>query len=442
MSAVAQFACWQGCRVTGSDRLTGSADTAGLVSALARAGCAVFPQDGSGVAASRGAVVVSTAIEQDNPDIAAARSLRLPVFHRSQVLAALAASAKTIAIAGTSGKSTVTALCFELLRGCGMAPSLITGARVTSLVNAGLAGNAFKGGSDLLVIEADESDGSLVNYHPCIGVFLNVSKDHKEIPETVGLFGTLAAQSRVTVVNRDDPGLAGLKATRTFGMRPGADVCPDAVESVYPKVMFSRGGIRYTLNQPGEFNLQNALAALAVCECAGCDPRAAASALQDCRGLERRFQAAGTAGGVTVIDDFAHNPEKIRAALKTARLAGDRVIAVFQPHGFGPIRFMRHELVRAFRDGLRNADLLYLLPIYYAGGTAHQDIASADLAAPLLADGMTVCTPDTKPACVSAIAAAARRGDVVLSMGARDPALPAFARDIVSALTQQSVPDR
>ena len=201
MSALAQYLRFQGIGVSGSDRLLGSTDTAPLRLALEGLGCTIAPQDGSGVTTDTDAVCVSTAIEESNPDIAAARASGIPIFHRSDLLAALIASSRTIAVAGTSGKSTVTAIIFESLLACGKSPSLISGAPLIRLEKEGLVGNAYAGGSDLLVVEADESDGTLIKYAPEASVILNVSKDHKSIEEITGLFHALIQNSRWTASN-------------------------------------------------------------------------------------------------------------------------------------------------------------------------------------------------------------------------------------------------
>ena len=200
MSALAQYLRFQGIGVSGSDRMLESEHTSSVRRALEGLGCTVLPQDGSGVGSQTDALCVSTAIEESNPDIAAARALGLPIVHRSDVLAAIIASRRTIAVAGTSGKSTVTSMIFEFLSACGKSPSLVSGAGLLRLEKEGMIGNAFSGGSDLLVVEADESDGTLVKYVPEVSVILNVSKDHKSVEEITGLFETLISQSRWTRV--------------------------------------------------------------------------------------------------------------------------------------------------------------------------------------------------------------------------------------------------
>lgn len=432
MSAIAQYCAWDGVVVSGSDRLLNSADVLDLQDKLVKLGCILVPQDGSGVTRSTDALVVSTAIEETNPEIAAARAAGIAIVHRSDVLAAVVASKATIAVAGTSGKSTVAAMIWEFLDACGKSPSLISGAGLVRLEKQGLAGNAFMGTSDILVIEADESDGTCAKYKPYLSVFLNVSKDHKPVPETLCLFSALARQSNITVANADDPQLAVLGAQRTFGLE--GDFAPDKGFTIAPGISFSRGGVTYTLPLPGAHNLSNLLAALCVCDTLGCDGPSLARAAAEYQGVQRRFSAVTLQNGIRIIDDYAHNPEKIRAAIRAARLLSPRVLAVFQPHGFGPTRFLKDEFVAMFAEELTSRDMLFLLPIYYAGGTAQKDISS-DLIAGLVRDkGKNVSAPRDRGELVALIKQHAAPGDAVLVMGARDPSLPGLVEEIKKKL--------
>jgi UDP-N-acetylmuramate--alanine ligase len=430
MSAIAQYLAWTGHAVTGSDRIAFAAEMKDCRQKLERSGCRIFPQDGSGLANSAEALVISTAIEDDNPDVAAGRRRGLPILHRSDLLAAIVAAHSTLAVCGTSGKSTVAAMIFEILRACGRSPSLLTGANLIRLVEEGLLGNAFKGESDLLVIEADESDGTLVKYRPALAVFLNISKDHNSVPVTLDLFRRLGAQTAFVVKNAEDPGLESLGAHRTFGLSNRADCRPESLRSLTPRVRFTMGGQDFELPMAGLHNLANALAALCVCERRGCAPEEMAAPLGDFRGIMRRFEVSRTGGGVVVIDDYAHNPEKIKAALLTARNFGKRVFAVFQPHGYGPTRFLQDELVDIFSRLIRGGDELFFLPIYFAGGTVKKDISAADLSERIARRGIASLAFDTRPELISALKERVNPGDAVILMGARDPSLSLFAREI------------
>ena len=431
MSALAQYLRFQGIEVSGSDRLLASEDTASMRLLLEGLGCVIVGQDGTGVSEDTDALCVSTAIEPSNPDIAAARTHGVPVIHRSDLLASIIASKRTIAVAGTSGKSTVTAMIFEFLTACGKSPSLVSGAPLISLERQGLIGNAFSGGSDLLVVEADESDGTIVKYTPEAAVVLNISKDHKEIDEIKGLFATLASRSSWSASNADDPGLADIPAAASFGEGPGAAWRPDGEELLRTSVKLLRGGIEYHLPLPGRHNLENLRAALCVCEHFGCDGQRLADGVRDFKGVARRFAIATTGQGVLVVDDFAHNPAKIAAAVEAARGLSRRIIAVYQPHGFGPTRFLKNEYIATFRSAFRPGDSLYLLPIYYAGGTAQKDISSEDIITGLGPAEFDAQASGGREGLLTSLKADARPGDCVLVMGARDPSLPALVKKVI-----------
>jgi UDP-N-acetylmuramate--alanine ligase len=431
MSALAQYLRFQGITVSGSDRFHTSEDTASIRRSLEGLGCAIVHQDGSGVGADTDVVCVSTAIEESNPDIAAARYRGIPILHRSDLLAAIIATKKTIAVAGTSGKSTVTAMIFEFLTACGKSPSLISGAGLRRLEKQGLIGNAWSGGSNLLVVEADESDGTLVKYRPEVAIFLNVSKDHKTVDELKQLFETLASQTPWTASNADDPILVSLPATVRFGRNGSGSWRADHEELLPMSVKLFKNCVEYHLPLPGNHNLENLCAALCVCEHLGCEQTTLADAVKNYEGVARRFFVTTTKQNVHVVDDFAHNPAKIAAVMRAAQGLSKRILAVYQPHGFGPTRFLKDEYIATFRTAFRQNDSLYLLPIYYAGGTAQKDISSEDIIQGLGPVSFSAQTVSGRDELLTKLKADARPEDCVLIMGARDPSLPALVRKVV-----------
>jgi UDP-N-acetylmuramate--alanine ligase len=435
MSAIAQFQAMTGGRVSGSDRAFDLGDRADVRAQFEALGIEVFPQDGSGVGEDCAALVVSTAVEEQVPDVATAKAQSVPIVHRSEMLAHFVATSRSIAITGTSGKSTVTGMTFEILRGSGRDPSVITGGDLPALQAEGLIGNAYAGKSDLLVVEADESDGSLVRYAPAIGVILNLQRDHKEMDEVAAMFATLRARAREGLVVGEDENLdpfAGAALRFGFGARAdirGEDVMPDAHAS-----RFRVGDVAFELPVPGLHNVMNALAAIAACRAVGVPLAEMAGPLASFSGIGRRFQTVGCARGVEVVDDFAHNAEKIAAAIRTAKLRGKRVLAVYQPHGYGPTRFLWQDFVRTFSTELGRDDRLWMLEVFYAGGTATRDFSAADIVDEIAARGTKAEFAPSRGWLADRIAAVAREDDVVLVMGARDPSLTAFAREIVGAL--------
>jgi UDP-N-acetylmuramate--L-alanine ligase len=447
MSALAQYLRFSGKRVSGSDRLFDKArDQENPEAAEKRAyftehGIGVFPQDGSGLTPEHTALVVSTAIEAGSPEILRAATLGIPVLHRSELLAQLCADKKTVAVAGTSGKSTVSGMAWHVLESGGLQPSLITGANLPSLQERGLLGNAYGGKGAWLVIEADESDGSLVRYRPEVALLLNIEKDHQEVAELMPLFRTFRAQSKRAVINQADMRCLGLKQLGDvfFDRSSAAGTgLRDLVLNDWGS-SFTLDGARFDLSVPGRHNVENALAAIALGRTLGISFDDCARGLRNFKGVERRFTRVGEARGVTVIDDFAHNPAKVRAALETARALaakqGGRLLAIFHPHGFAPMKLMGRDIMDFAAGALRPEDHLYLPEIYYAGGTADKTISSADLIDHLNGIRKGAGTfVKTKPAVAKAVAAEARTGDVILSMGARDPDLGAFAASLLTAL--------
>jgi UDP-N-acetylmuramate-alanine ligase len=414
VSALAQFHVMGGGSATGSDRTFDAGGASELRAKLESLGIRIFRQDGSALDGTHAYAVASTAIEEGNKDLERVRALGLTLLHRADALARHVAEHKSIAVAGTSGKSTVVAMIFEILEAAGLSPSVITGGALRSLVRRGFVGNAFRGASDLLVVESDESDGTLVRYRPWLGIHLNISKDHKELADLERLF----AEFRRNSANWLDAG-----ALRAQGVEPG----PDGSR-------FSVDGQDFSLPVPGLHNVENALAAVAACRKAGVSLADCAKALAAFQGVSRRFERVGSSRGVEVVDDFAHNPVKVTAALAAAHLRAPRVLAVFQFHGFAPARFMRAEFLDAFASSLGPDDVLWLPEIFYAGGTAAKDISAADYARELKSRGKDVRFFSDRSAIPADAAREARPGDLVLLMGARDPSLPRFAGDLLAAL--------
>jgi len=435
MSALAQIHAMDGSPATGSDRLFDQGGNPVLKAKLEALGIKLYPQDGSAISKETDLAVLSTAIEGDNPEVAAAKRLGVPLMHRSELLAKHVAGMRTIAVTGTSGKSTVVAMIYEILEAAGRAPSVITGGNLLALQKRGFFGNAFRGRSSLLVIEADESDGSLLNYKPAVGVFLNLTKDHKEVPVMREILRKFRDNVQTALVNADDPNLSDFRGDSTFGVGRGT-VRAEIVELAAGASRFRVGGEEFVLPLTGRYNVENAVAAVAAAVNEGVTLADCRRALAAYQGVARRFQSLGTARGVEVVDDFAHNPAKIAAALTAAQLRSPRILAVYQPHGFAPTRLLKDELIEAFARALRPDDRLWLPDIYYVGGTTSQDISSRDVVEPLRRRGRKAFHVPRRADIVAEVAAQAREGDLVLVMGARDPSLSDFAHDILGALSR------
>jgi len=437
MSALAQFQAMKCGKVSGSDRAFDHGERSEVRQQLEALGIKVVPQDGSFIGPDCAALVISTAVEEQVPDVAAARANNIPIIHRSEMLAYFVETNRTIAVSGTSGKSTVTAMIFEILRGCGRDPSVITGGDVRLLQAQGLVGNAYAGASDLLVIEADESDGTLVRYAPAIGVILNLQRDHKEMSEVAAMFAVLRARAREALVVGEDDNLDGLAGgALRFGFGPKADIRGEDVVLEGDGSGFRVRDVQLSLSVPGRHNVANALAAIAACQTIDVPLAEMCAPLSRFEGVGRRFQTIGTARGVEVVDDFAHNADKIAAAIRTAKLRGTRVLAIYQPHGYGPTRFLRQDFVNTFSRELGGQDRLWLLEIFYAGGTAIRDFSAADIVAEIADRGTKAEFAPSRDWLALRIAEEARQGDLVLVMGARDPSLSQFARSVLAALAE------
>ena len=435
MSALAQVAAMEGRRVSGSDRDFDRGRNLGVRASLEKLGIKVFPQDGSALDGSTAELALSTAIEDSNPEVVRARELGVKISHRSELLAERVNSSDTIAVAGTSGKSTVAAMVFTVLEAGGLGPSIITGGALGALRERGLAGNAFKGTGEVLVVEADESDGTIVRYRPRTGLLLNISKDHKDVEVLNKIFSEFAGNCGRLLVNADDPAAGALLPDApSFGFSAGGWSVTDLKLGPFSS-SFRINGEPFELPAPGRYNVENALAACAAASLYGVGLRDCAAGLRGFRGVERRFVLVGEKHGVTVIDDYAHNPAKISALLGALHQApGRRVLAVYQPHGFTPTRHLKDELIESFAGGLNPGDMLIMPEIYYAGGTVTRNISSKDISDAVAARGRRAAYYEDRAAIPAAVAAEARPGDIVAVIGARDATLADFAGEILKAL--------
>jgi len=418
MSALAQVLLARGCRVSGSDRACDTGCESDVVRQLRGLGIRLSAQDGSAVEADTVAVVVSTAIEDDNADLVAARRHGVAVVHRAEVLAQAAGRA-CVAVSGTSGKSTVTGMAGWVLEQVGRDPWVVNGAPIVNWHNARVPGNVRVGASDCWVVEADESDRSLLKFHPEWAVITNVSHDHFDLDETRRLFDQFSSQAKVGAVWGDPAGAPG---------RPMTDYRP-----VADGVSFRFDGVDFRLRVPGRHNAENAVVATRVCEQLGVGTAACASALGEFRGIRRRLETVGECGGIRVVDDYAHNPAKIAAACAAVAPHCQRVWAVWRPHGYRPLSSMMASLTDTFA-ACRADDRVVVMPVYDAGGTADRSVNGDRLVERLVERGVNAVFIDDRDRLVTALAESAEPGDTILVMGARDPDLPALARDILHAV--------
>lgn len=431
MSALAQYLKGVGKEVSGSDRYFKAGEFNDTRQKLEAEGILCFEQDGTGIHPTTDLVVVSTAVEETVPEVQKTRQLNIPIIKRSELLALIATSKKTIAVGGTSGKSTTSAMLFDILQYAGLQPSIISGAGLVSIIREGKIGNAKCGQGDWLVIEADESDGSIVQYHPQVGLLLNIDKDHKEIDELMQVFATFRQNSLQFIVNRSHPLAA------TLSQDINLDFCHQEhctagyiardFKQVGLAIDFTINHVPFSLKVVGRHNMENALAAVAVAAAAGVDLAVAAEALQHYEGIYRRHQVIGQKHGVWLIDDYAHNPAKCAASIEACQPIAPKVIAWFQPHGYGPTRFLRKDFVDEISKVLRPQDEIWMSEIFYAGGTATKDISANDLIEDIRQLGKNAFFVENRNELVTHLRPHLTEDCVLLLMGARDPSLETFA---------------
>src|SRR3954453_5251005 len=381
-----------GARVAGSDRSLDAGRTAEKFDYLRSLGIQLVPQDGSGLQAGM-TLVTSAAVEDNVPDVVRARELGLPHLTRPQFLARLLNSAqRSVAVGGTSGKSTVTGMIGWILHACHRQPTVMNGAVMKNFVTPSAPfASALVGDPELFVSEVDESDGSIALYRPEIAVLTNVSLDHKEMDELRRLFAGFLLQSRKAVLNLDDPETRALaeavpEKAVSYGLdAPNADFRGKGLQLLPEGATFvlHAAGEQHEvrLAVPGRHNASNALAAIAAAHALGGRVEDAVNAIGRFEGLKRRLETVGEASGVTVIDDFAHNPDKIDATLATLRAQPGRLLLMFQPHGYGPLTKMGEQMADSLAKGMASGDRLYLPDPVYQGGTTERVRGSDWLAA-------------------------------------------------------------
>lgn len=440
MSAIAQYLKGIGKEVGGSDRYFTPDTVNDTRIKLEAEGIQCFLQDGSGITESTELVVVSTAVEDTVPEVQKARSLNIPIIKRSELLALIAASKKTIAVGGTSGKSTTSAMLFDILQHAALEPSIISGAGLVSIIREGKIGNAKVGKGEWLVIEADESDGSIVQYHPEIGLLLNVDKDHKEIEVLMEVFARFRANSRYFSVNRGHSLASHLSVdpSRDFSALPdtGSAYQATGFQQEGLQVRFLINAVPFVLNTVGRHSMENALAAATVAHLVGVPLEVSAEALSRYEGIYRRHQVFGERNGVWLIDDYAHNPAKCAASIEACQPLAPKVVAWFQPHGYGPTRFLRNDFVEEIARVLRDEDEIWMSEIFYAGGTAVKDISANDLIEDIRKKGKKAFFVDNRNQLLNKMKPHLAPGTVLLLMGARDPSLEQFAHEVWEGLNQ------
>lgn len=437
MSALALIFAQKGFRVLGSDRARDQGHSPEKFKALESSGVKIFPQDGSGLTADVDALIVSSAIEESIPDIRIAREKGITIRKRADLLAEIFNNSPIgISVAGTSGKSTVTGMIATVLTQTGHDPTVMNGGIIRNFKT-----NMRVGQGGVFVTETDESDGSIALYNPAIAVLNNVALDHKSIDELDQLFGDFIARAtKAVILNLDD---SRLKKLRVRASAPvfsyaindkSADLTADDIKFFPGGVSFTVSGHAVHLHQPGLHNVLNALACLSVAKALGIKLEEAIAGLESFQGIGRRLEVVGSKSGITVIDDFAHNPDKISATLATLKEFKGRLIILFQPHGFGPLKLMGRQIADSFIQYMDEDDLLLMPEAYYAGGMADRSVTAKDVIKFVSDSGKKAQWFEKRSDILPYVLTESRNGDRIVVMGARDDTLSDFAQEILLKL--------
>ncbi len=442
MAPIAEILLSKGVSVTGSDQ-----SQTDLTRRLSELGAHVFVGHRAEQVGEVDAVVVSTAIRPDNPELLEARRRNLPVIHRGEALAGIMQGGFGVAVAGSHGKTTTTSMIGAVLIAGGMDPTCVVGGRVP-----GFGGNARIGKLPCVVAEADESDGSFLRMSPTLAVVTNIDREHLDHYQSFGklkdaflAFLSAIPEGGTAVLCLDDPEVCSLAGSLsvpllTYGFSRQADIVagemrPDGLLTSFPVHVKGKDWGVFTLNVPGEHNVRNALAAIAVAFHLGISPDVVRDALFRFRGVGRRFTLVGEEGGILIVDDYGHHPTEIGATLRAARQAYPerRIVVAFQPHRFSRTRDLLSDFARSFRD----ADLLVLSEIYGAGESPIEGVTGERLFQEIQTvqgDGVFF-VPDRK-AMAAFLVACLKPGDLLLTMGAGD--ITHLGQEILSLISHPS----
>ena len=441
VSPLAQIMALKGYEVRGSDRSFDNGKDQEQKQKLQELGIKIFPQDGSAITPDLDVLYASTAVEDTIPDVKAAKALNVPIKTRPELLAELFDEYKlNIAIGGTSGKTTTTAMVGYILDKLDKKPCVINGGLLLNYTKQKGIPNFIFNQGDICVIEADESNGTIEKYAPYIGLINNIGEDHKSLGELKILFQNFANRCKCGLVINDDcensknitnPKIKNLR----FSLKnPQADFYAYDITPLPHGVSYMLDGKKFQLKLIGNFNVANALAAIAVCSLLGMDKFEAAKTLETFLGTKRRLEVIGVKNNITVIDDFAHNPDKVDASTKALRDYDGRLIIMFQPHGFAPMQQVGKQIMQAFAQNLNPDDILILPDIFFAGGTVNKSISSADLVNDAKNFGANAFYIPKRPDIQKFILQTAQKGDRIVIMGARDNSLSLFCHDLLEAL--------
>lgn len=439
--ALAQIMALKGFEVRGSDRAFDNGLDGDRKKALEELGIKIFPQDGSAITDDLDILYASTAVEDSVADVKVAKEKNITIKTRPDLLAEIFHQYKyNIAVSGTSGKTTTTAMVGYILDTLAKKPCMINGGYLVNYIEKKGIPNVIYNEGDICVIEADESNGTIEKYTPYIGLINNIGEDHKSMDELKVLFQNFAQRCKYAlVVNADCEACNDIQNPNirnvTFSIvNDKADFYASDIKAIAGGVTYVLDGKSFKLNLIGRFNVSNALAAIAICSLLGVDKFEAAHALESFLGTKRRLEVVGHKNNITLIDDFAHNPDKVAASVAALKDYNGRLIVMFQPHGFVPMKMTGKDIMKAFAQNLTKEDILIVPDIYFLGGTADKSISSADLVKIAQENGANAHYIPQRDEVEKFILSHAKAGDRIVIMGARDNTLPDFSRKILGEL--------
>lgn len=443
MSPLAQLMKLRGNDIIGTDRAfeTDPNGVAFMRKAYEDMGIKIMPQNGSAITKDVNTLYISTAVEDTSPEIVKAKELDIPIITRPTLLAQVFEEYKHgIAIGGTSGKTTTTAMVGYILNELGKKPCMINGGLLKNYENQKILPNLIYNESDICVIEADESNGTIQDYNPYITLINNISVDHKPLPEIVEIFTNVSKKARYgLILNADcehtkklaNPNIKNI----FFSIKDKtADFYAYDIKPLVDGVEYKIANKTFKLPIIGDFNVANAIAAIAVCSLVGVDQFDAAKVLENFQGTKRRLEIIGSKNDITVINDFSHNPEKVKAAIQALKAHQGRLIIMYQPHGFASQKLYGNQIIDSFAETLNNDDIVLIPDIYYIGGTADNSIHSTEAVEHGKKLGLNIHYTETKMGAKNHIIQNARPGDRIIIMGARDYGLENLCKEILKEL--------
>jgi len=435
ISPLEQIMCLKGYEVYGTDHSFDIGLNQDRKQALQDVGINILPQDGSAITSDMEFLCISAAVKNDNPDVIAAQQKGVPIKYRSDLLEEILSTYRYgIAVGGTAGKTTTTAMIGYILDFYNLKPCMINGGALCNYSGRKGIPNYIYNDGDICVIEADESDSSIKKYHPFVGVINNISLDHTSIEKLIEYFTVFASHSENIVINADCPYASKIShpSAKTFStIDSTADFYASDIVPVADGVEYTINNHKFKLNLLGAFNVYNALAAIASCSFLGLSAIDCAKALESFSGIKTRLEKMGCQKGITVYNDFAHNPSKIKASLSALKAFSGRIIAMYQPHTPFSVVNTCSEMASAIAQTLESDDIMILQEIYELT-PQDKGVSSNNVVQQIKQKGHSnaLFLPlknDTRQFIKNNV----KSGDRIIIMGAHDNSLAEFSRQLL-----------